>query len=332
MFVPDMHHSSESELLSALMKRRAGSDLKVVIVYPNLGLEAPGSEHIAVVHHGHFTEPLYRVMSEGKSQLFPRQPPGLDVWDWEADNFAWIDFFWSSLGRSGSAGEDVGVIYDMLVDPHAVETLAGEFGALAGRFGPSAIRPLLGHAGRLVARPVAKSALKKVERMNPSAVLSDSAKKGLREYLCGPIARQLKREKRPTSAVSFLFGHTHKPFECAQTLPNFSTPVEIFNSGGWVVDKEKPEPLHGASVLLVDDNSQVSALRMFNQSPNPADYKVALQPRPNGQPTELDEWIARHCDFSKAPWSEFSKTVASEVNLRCQLLPKIIDRGMRYTR
>ena len=36
--------------------------------------------------------------------LFPgsRIPP--EIWNLEAENFAWIDFFWSTLGRSSSRG------------------------------------------------------------------------------------------------------------------------------------------------------------------------------------------------------------------------------------
>jgi hypothetical protein len=332
MFVADMRHSSESELLSALMKRRTKTDLKVVIVYPNLALETPGSERLAIVHHGHFTEPLYRLMSEGKAQLFPKQQPGLNVWDWESDNFAWIDFFWSSLGRSGTAGEDVGVIYDMLQDPDAIAKLAGELGELAGSFGPKHIRPFSQWIGRHAARRAAKASLGRIERMKPSELLSESAKRGLFEYLGGPVALQLDYEKRPRSQTSFLFGHTHKPFECAQTLVGFPTPVEIFNSGGWVVDKERAQPLHGASILLVDDNCQVTALRMFNQSANPEDYRVEIRTRPIGQSTDLDEWIAERCDFGSPPWSDFSRTVADEIALRCRLLPKIIERGLSYTR
>jgi hypothetical protein len=71
---------------------------------------------------------------------------------------------------------------------------------------------------------------------------------------------------------------------------------------------------------------------MFNQSANPADYRVELRPRLLGDPTELDGWIAQHCDFKAQPWSDFSTTVSAEVISRCRLLPKIIARGMSYTR
>ncbi len=331
MFLRDVRHSSESELLSALMKRRTGTEITVRIIYPNFGLETNGSERLALIHHGHFTEPVYRLMSSGKAQLFPKQPPGLRAWDWEADNFAWIDFFWSSLGRSGTAGEDVGVIYDMLQDSSAVATLAGELGELGGRIGPNTIRPMLRWVGRHVARRAAKDSLGKIERMNPSTLLSDSSEGGLVEYLAGPMALQLDDEKRPRSPASFLFGHTHKPFERAQTVVGFPSPLEIFNSGGWVVDKENPEPLNGASVLFIDDNCRVSALRMFNQSENRENYRVQLRPRPAGESTELDKWIVGRFDFGTAPWIDFSQTVANEVSLRCRLLPKIIQRGLTYT-
>lgn len=168
--------------------------------------------------------------------------------------------------------------------------------------------------------------------MKHSVLLSESAQKGLHEYLSGPVARQLDHERRPRSPASFLFGHTHKPFECAQSFVGFPTPVEVFNSGGWVVDKEKPMPLNGASILLVDEDCRVSALRMFNQSANPNEYRVEIRGRPIGDATELDKWIAGRFDFGTPPWSDFSRVVADEVALRCRLLPKIIERGLSYTR
>lgn len=48
-----------------------------------------------------------------------------ETWYREALGFAWIDFFWSTLGRSGAAGADIFLIYDKLHDLNALKQLMG---------------------------------------------------------------------------------------------------------------------------------------------------------------------------------------------------------------
>ena len=54
-----------------------------------------------VFHHGHFIEPLYRMMSTAMSLVVGGEELPPNVYELETDNFGWIDFFWSALGRSG---------------------------------------------------------------------------------------------------------------------------------------------------------------------------------------------------------------------------------------
>ena len=63
--------------------------------------------------HGHFTESIYKLMSQLRDILYPGQRQSLfeDIDRLEEENFAWIDFFWSTLGRSGQVGTDMGLIY-----------------------------------------------------------------------------------------------------------------------------------------------------------------------------------------------------------------------------
>ncbi|MGO9175038.1 MAG: metallophosphoesterase [Desulfobaccales bacterium] len=79
-------------------------------VYPNYGLRQ--GQRFVIFHHGHFVESIYKLMTTLKDCIFPQQrPTEMKVWDLEAENFAWIDFFWSTLGRSGDWGKDVEIIY-----------------------------------------------------------------------------------------------------------------------------------------------------------------------------------------------------------------------------
>jgi hypothetical protein len=110
----------ESSIIEALIFKQTGREVTVRVVYPNLALNDRTGQRCVVIHHGHFTESIYLLMSQLKEVVFPEQRPttGLpQVWEWEAENFAWIDFFWSALGRSGGVGADVGLVYAQLRSP-----------------------------------------------------------------------------------------------------------------------------------------------------------------------------------------------------------------------
>ena len=327
LFVDRSRTAPEAELLNALVRRRGGQHLSVRIVYPNLGLGAAG-RHV-IIHHGHFTEPLYRLISSAKGVVFPRQPVGPDVWDWEADNFAWIDFFWSTLGRSGSAGNDVGLVYDMLQSEKAMRQLSSEIGAFAGnRFRPP-LRGVARWVGRRVAGDLA-AYFNSRERQHPEIVLTDEGREGLISYLTGPLARQIQGEMSNAmpNQVAFVFGHTHKPFERGMDLSGYKRPVPVYNSGGWVVDTVTDQPTQGAAVLLIDDKCEVTSIRMYNQEQEATDYRVWLSSDTGAGPSETHRWIERRSDFTEPPWSDFSETAAREVALRHELLPRIINRGL----
>lgn len=332
LFVNRGGHNLEAELLTALVQRRRGDHLHVRVVYPNLGLEGTESGRQALIHHGHFTEPIYRLMSKAKAALFPKQPLGNEIWDWESDNFAWIDFFWSTLGRSGSAGQDVGLIYDMLQDDSAIRLLVEEIGGLAGDRGPRITRPIARWLGREAGGDLV-DIVRATERHHTQAILSEASRKGLMEYLSGPMALQYAREGREFSGdkVSFLFGHTHKPFECSHEVPGFAGALAILNSGGWVVDTQLTNVFQGSAVILIDDECHVTSLRMYNQADSPSDYTVRLSSVGDLATNDLHRQLTDELHFDRSPWTDFSQTVAGEVALRHGLLPQIIKRGLTYT-
>ena len=65
---------------------------------------------------------MYRLMSVLNELIFER-PTAPEIGQWEAENFAWIDFFWSTLGRSGDVGVDVALIYESLQSQQATDRL-----------------------------------------------------------------------------------------------------------------------------------------------------------------------------------------------------------------
>ncbi len=323
----------EAELLNAVLSHQVGRDLSVRVVYPNLGIESGDGERVIVVHHGHFTEPLYRLMSSLRAALFPREPVAREIWEWESDNFAWIDFFWSTLGRSGAAGVDVGLVYDMLQDTDALGRLAGNL----ARFISGQLRDPFRPVARLGLTPLARWLVPKVatrERSVPDVVLSNKTVVGLHEYLSGPVRLQLERERTgsPSQELTFVFGHTHKPFERAEQVNGFPRPVSLVNSGGWVVDTKTTSTVQGAAVILIDADCGVASLRMYNQSDDPSSYAVRLMDAGSARDRALQARLGAMLLFAAKPWTTFSTEVAKAVTERRRLLPLLIEEAAALTK
>lgn len=101
----------------------------VTAAYPNYALHDASADRAVVFHHGHFIEAIYSMVSGLRTVMFAGTERPQNVEELEAENFAWIDFFWSTLGRSGAAGEDIFLVYDKLHDSAAVKVLMNGFAA-----------------------------------------------------------------------------------------------------------------------------------------------------------------------------------------------------------
>lgn len=125
-----------------------------------------------------------------------------------------------------------------------------------------------------------------------------------------------------TAIITFLFGHTHKPFQQWMNFTDYPAPLKVYNSGGWVVDTVNISPLHGAAVLLLDDALNTVSLRMYNQAFNPRDYTVCVEELTHNVMTE--NAFFRHLRASvtneRDPWKTFSEIVAEAVDAHAQLL------------
>jgi hypothetical protein len=99
-------------LLDRLLRRygsayEAGAQPHFFVVYPNFGLRRADGQRCVIFSHGHYIESIYRLMTGLRSTLFPDRAEPDTIWELESENFAWVDFFWSTLGRSGEFGADV---------------------------------------------------------------------------------------------------------------------------------------------------------------------------------------------------------------------------------
>ena len=173
-------------------KKLAG--LRIKVRYPNLAVESPDGSALAVFSHGHYVESLYLGVSKVKTAFFPKTSEPEDLKSLEGENFAWLDFFWSALSRSGEAGRKSEDILEGLQSRRKSKLL---------------IRNLAtGVAGWLCRIPFLRFLLTMVifypifigkglfstERGKPGGPLSKDAAEGLRRYLNVFLKDQLEKE------------------------------------------------------------------------------------------------------------------------------------------
>ncbi len=320
----DERPAASSALLTGLTRVQAGGDqaIEVRMSYPNLALHAANGRRSLIVSHGHFTESIYTLMSRLRAILYPGQ--GLtvptDIERLEEENFAWIDFFWSTLGRSGQVGTDVGVIYADLTSPQDVDAFVANLisALLATGKGPSWLHPgeswLLNAIFKREANRVARS-----ERGTPTETLTAAGQAGLRAYLEGPVRGQLRQEfGEVPEEVTFVYGHTHKPFTSEWTVNGYKSAVRIANTGGWVVDTATPAPVQGGVAVLVNDDLETASLQFYRQGTAPV--PVGFLPPPAGQqPSAWQAELAARVDPAAEPWATLARSAAEVAAQRHRL-------------
>ena len=328
MFFENDTPKVDSYFLTKLVQRYEHlEDFKIHVAYPNFGLFNESNQKSVIFHHGHYIESLYHLMSTLKGMIFPdqkRKLKNMEIKELEAENFAWIDFFWSAMGRSGAAGKDVEIIYESLNDPKARKKLLRN---LANGLADVIDIPILTEA--MEARAMEKllvffaNKFAGTEKLQTEQLLSETVRQGLVNYMIGPLKKQLLKERSDDMPyeVTFVIGHTHKPFEedwDEMGYSGYPQWVNIFNTGGWVVESEKVQPKHGGSVVLVDEDLNTVALRMYNEAKRPEDFSVQLKDatHPNQPPNPLFTQISQQVNFADDPWRNFSSRVYEELRIR----------------
>lgn len=320
-------HPVPSSLLNALIKRHEKrATAKVHTAYPNFGVLNGDKSKCAVFTHGHFVEPTYHLMSIAKTHIFANRTMPQEIWNIEAENFSWIDFFWSTMGRSGEFGRDTETLYEKAMAPGGLKKLiSGLATNLAEKY------DLPGWGDRMEAlllrgllNAIADRLTKRGERGNSAGPLGKEAEKGLRDYAEGPLLKQILGERKRTKPrdMTLIFGHTHKPYSEDVCFKNYPQWVNVYNSGGWVVDTVEPEPLHGGAVILLDEDLNGVSLRMYNESADAQGYAVSVEEATHAGEgrNPLHEAVASHVDPGQDPWRGFSNAVARAVHVRAQHL------------
>jgi hypothetical protein len=332
MFVENDRTLVRSQLLTGLIQRCP--HLKKAFIrtaYPNFGLISRNGKKCVIFHHGHYIEPLYQLVSMSMDLIFPGRQMPRHIWDIEAENFAWIDFFWSTLGQSGGAGEKVELIYEKSQDTEELTELIYSLAReLAKRYEVPLIRSKIcaKFLKYLIRRGVKKC--KGMEKMRTDSPLSKEADEGLSVYMNRPVRGQIQIERQANMPcdVTFVFGHTHKPFERAKDFDAYPKWVNVYNSGGWVVESQKPESVRGGAVVLVDENLDAVSLRMYNEADTSADYAVRVEEAKHvgERNSAFCERIRKLVKASKQPWKSFSVAVAESIDVRRKYLKARIRR------
>lgn len=311
-------------LFHTLLKRALGAladDIAVEVVYPNYALRTADKDRMVLLHHGHFFESIYYMMTTLLQMVFPEVKKPETVSAIEKENFGWIDFFWSMLGHQGLVGEDVERIYDVLPYPHKLEHLVKHLAdGMIGSW----------HAGHLE-KWVAREALEKLieyyfgrlgdhGRRHPGSVLSDSDKAKMGAYLAGPLHRQVVAEMGGLSDdLTVIFGHTHKPFEAVWDFAGFADRVKVYNTGGWAIDPATHiQPLHGGAAVLMSENLDAASVRFFTEHERDSDYRVEVAHA--GERSAFAERLAGLVDADAAPYRDISTTAAAAVKRRFEVL------------
>jgi hypothetical protein len=300
-----------------LLAARADPKSRVTVEqsYPNLGLVSTSGRRAVVLSHGHFIEPLYRAMSALGDVFERRQRAGLPSADeLEAENGAWIDFFWSSMGDSGDISVWARDMYESLQSEEAIEAEVKAIGrAITDRAG-SRVR---NHIEALLAEGAIGQAVNgslRRERHIPE-VLSANAQAGLLSFLSGPVAGQIADEIGTPAEVSFVFGHTHKPFAELRQPTGLPGPVPVINTGGWVVDTPKAEPIKGASVILIDEDLNIAILRCYAQGMDPG-HDVEIEGPPDDPANPLVVDLRDRIDPSRDPWRALAEAATATERAR----------------
>jgi hypothetical protein len=282
-------------------------------------------------------------MSQVNDWIFVPENSSRHAWDLEKENFAWIDFAWSALGQSWDSGQGLETVYEKALDDNSFGEVLSNFSTgLAGEIWTRnfdfAERALINQFLSLIFRSFAGT-----EKGQTDAPLSPSGVKELFRYVEGPLHAQIGYDilawqqgkddldervhtpgffkKMDAPQTTFIFGHTHKPFARQEGFHGYKAVVEVYNSGGWVVETLEPKSVHGGSIVLVDDQLNTASIHMYNETSDDSPVPVRMETNSSQLANPLAREIGK-LKFTKDPWNSFSKMVAATIPIRRRYLRK----------
>jgi hypothetical protein len=331
---PPWHHTKmikpsplKSRFITILMQRHKNlRDGRAMTVYPNLTLVNRETEKYIVISHGHFVENIYYLMSNLQSILLNSKSFPETIDQIERENFAWIDFFWSVLGRSGEVGTSIGIMYDMLQDEKALNELSNNLVSYLLKRGDfpgslqNMLKPIVGYILTKVVSQIAVN-----ERGLTDDILGKDAREGLRSYIKGPLRLQfmLENKNKLPLKMNFVFGHTHKPFcelDSGFSESGYPNEIEIMNTGGWVIDTVQPQKQVGGAITLIDEDKNIVLLRLFNEE----DLEIKLETTDKENP--LYKKLVEKIDFKSKTFIDFTKSIEEGIQNKRMVIKNRISK------
>ncbi len=325
----------KSAVSRVIQRKNIPLKIQIKILYPNFIEYNPERNRFIVFHHGHFFERLYYLMSDLQNIIFPEEGkefPPENINNIEAENFAWIDFFWSTMGRSGK-GEKVDRVWEMLQSERGKEKLIENLSkGLAKKFDIPLIpgNYIEEKTLKIFLKGIAKLLSRGLERRIKEEDLSKSSYGLLRHYISKVIFNQIRDElglndeEIKNSELTLIFGHTHKPLNRQEKIEPYTSLIKIYNTGGWVSDHPKLDPVYGGMAVFVDEEDNVVGLKLFSLG-----TKEKLHPVEEGssedKPSYLHKYLTEKVDENKDVLEEFSITLQRAAEIRAAHLRKLID-------
>jgi Calcineurin-like phosphoesterase len=304
------------------------NDVTVNTCYPAHAILSDNKDKCVVFCHGHYIESMYHLMTTLTSKIFSDVADPKNFEELEMENYAWVDFFWSTLGRSGIVGKDINLIYDKLQDKKAVNKMIMNIARNITNKQQNVVKRFFERQALYIVLQKTLGHMAAAERNEPDIVLSQDAEKGLRRLIEIELLSQLKKElnNKVPADISFIFGHTHKPFVKTTAYEGYKNPLKIYNSGGWVVDTLQEQRLTGGSIILVDENLDVVSLHMYKEGNYKPGFEEA-KPNNGEEHTGFFKRLQQDTDFNAEPWLSFSKLAEEGVSMRFTALAKIIKEN-----
>ena len=314
--------------------RRSGFT-SVDLRYPNIGLCR--GDNAVVLHHGHFHESAYRVVSRLRDHLVdvPRAPE--TVRSLAAENGGWIDFAWSALGDAGGTGQEAEDFYQRMLTPTGFRREIARWAARAAQAAADKVPGASTPAARATIDRVARATLgltlgrlREDERHHEVDALTPSALHGLRRYLEGPTARQIEEEGcTGASGLTYISGHTHKAYVDRIAVNGRKRPVAIVNTGGWTLNGPRLDNAEGAAMALIDGHGNTMVLRMFSTPRN------GEMPPPriegftygNARAREFKRYLESRLETSRRQWDALSRAAHTSYRAIQHRLLRQTDRA-----
>jgi hypothetical protein len=306
----------------------------VLTRYPNMALVSEDKSKAVALHHGHFIDNNYRLMSalfDALSGDHRKYPSAKSLAD---ENANWIDFGWSSFGEAADTCRMINDLYAgaengqeaRLIRERAGRLIEQKFADHLPMGGDPRVKKLFRMAVQS-ALDATFGAWSDSERFSKTEILSSDGVDNLKAYIEGAVKPQLMDELgQVPDDLTFIFGHTHKPF-VDEIVCATGASVATANTGGWYLDNERLDSKDGASMVLIDEDLNVVSVQYFSVPTNdvavPVMVDLVSKPSPGAQ-AFYDE-VLGYVQANDEVWMTLTTTAAAAYKVRQQILFDALD-------